>query len=146
MRIKKLNEEIKKVLKEWMEFSNTFAINLYVDEEYMPKVIKLAKKYSDIHELESVLRGKNISFAYSVTIDEDSFEAESLDELQQDIEEYYSDYYSTVDTSLNVYGQLEITDDDEIEVADIDVSLFDDEGEHDDDDEYDDDEDDDDEY
>ena len=132
MNISKLNEEIKKALKEWMEFSNSFAINLSVDEEYMVKVKKLAKKYPNIDELEYILRDRNINFTYSTVIDEDSFEAESLDELQQDIEEYYSDYYSTVETSLNVYGQVEINDD-EIEVADIDVSLFDDE---DDDDEY----------
>jgi hypothetical protein len=135
MNIRKLNEEIKKVLKEWMEFSNSFAINLSVDEEYMVKVKKLAKKYPNIEELEYILRDRNINFTYSTVIDEDSFEAESLDELQQDIEEYYSDYYSKVDTSLNVYGQVEINDD-EIEVADINVSLFDDEGEDDDDDEY----------
>lgn len=134
MSFRKLNEQIEKILREWQEFNSSFAVRLVVNEQDVPKLLEIASKTSNPTQIEEILKSEDISFNYETIIDEDSFEADSVEELVNDIESYYEDIYSSVDISMDTYDEVEV-DDEEVNIGCLDVSLFDDEDEDDEDDE-----------
>ena len=127
MDIRKLTEQIQKVLREWQEFDSSFAVRLVVKEQDVPKLLAIASKTGNSNQIEAVLKSKGIPFTYETIIDDDSFEANSVEELVNDVESYYEDIYSSVDISSHIYDEVEI-DDQEVNIGYLDVSLYDDEG------------------
>ena len=159
MNIKKLNYLLQECLKEslhkplkknynrslkeyWNEYgrnetSAPITLELY-DKEWDAKTLKLVSSTKNLSKLLNKLDELNIRYYFYTNIDESPFEAASLDELQSDIDDYYSDIFSSVDTNLS-QTNIEI-DDDEVIVGSIDLVVWDDEEEE--EEEYQDDEDD----
>ena len=141
MNIRKLNEHVQMILREWQEFESIFAVRLAVNEEDVPKLLEIASKTDNPKQIEATLKSEGIPFSYETTIDEDYFRADSVEKLVSKVESYYEDVYSSVDISINKYDEVEV-DDEEVNVGHLNVSLYDDEGydEEYDDEEYDDEE------
>ena len=127
MNIKKLNEQLRKVLREWQEFESSFAVRLAVNEEDVPKLLEIASKTGNSKQIEATLKSEGIPFSYETTIDEDYFRADSVQKLVSKVESYYEDIYSSVDISINTYDEVEV-DGEEVNVGHLHVSLYDDEG------------------
>ena len=129
MNIKKLNEELKRIVNEYWsdEGYNKTSSNILLrlkDRDWDEKTLKLASSVRDLDGLLKKLDKAKISYYFYTCLDEDNFEAESLDQLETDISNYYQELYSS--SSSNVSEDDIIIDDDSVIVGTASLEVSDD--------------------
>ena len=104
MDIKELNESIEKILYEgWNSggYNELFANIILQSEEGEERLLELASSTTSLAVLLNKLKEEKIDYYFYTILDEESFDAQSLDQLKADISGYYSEFYSNVMVSIS---------------------------------------------